>query len=65
MKLEYGVVHGLAECQDCGWSTQSYKNAQALAAIHARAHGHRVEGEAGYAYTYDGRDDKPARRRAK
>lgn len=50
----YSVVHGLAQCDDCGWSTQSYKNAQALAARHARAHGHKVRGELGIAFSYTG-----------
>jgi len=59
MKRKYGVVHGLAECQDCGWSTTSYKNAQALAARHAAHYGHRVIGEIGCAYEYDATADGP------
>lgn len=58
MKRSYGVIHGLAECRDCNWSTASYKNAQALAARHAKAKGHCVKGEVGYAYTYDGSDQE-------
>jgi len=58
MQYQYGVVHGLAACDDCGWKTESYKNAQANAARHARAHCHRVHGEIGCAYTYDGRGQK-------
>lgn len=50
----YSVVHGLAECQDCGWKTSSYKNAQALAAQHARRYGHQVRGELGIAFSYTG-----------
>jgi len=50
----YAVVHGLAECLTCGWSTESYKNAQALAARHAKAHGHKVVGELGIAFEYTG-----------
>jgi len=50
----YGVVHGLANCRDCGWETQSYKNAQALAARHALTYGHHVEGEIGISYVYVG-----------
>ena len=58
MKREYGVVHGVATCETCGWETQSYKNAQALAARHALSHGHRVVGEVGCYYTYDATADK-------
>lgn len=65
MRRTYGVVHGIATCETCGWSTQSYKNAQALAARHAAAHGHRVTGEVGCAYTYDATADGPAKRTAK
>ena len=59
MKREFGVVHGLCECKTCGWSTQSYKNAQALAAKHAAAYGHEVAGEVGYMYVYDATDEVP------
>lgn len=50
----FGVVHGQAHCDDCTWETQSYKNAQALAAQHAKRYGHKVRGEVGAAYTYEG-----------
>lgn len=55
MKKSFGVVHGIAQCQTCGWSTSSYKNAQAIAAKHAKTKGHRVTGEVGYAYEYNGK----------
>ena len=55
MTHTYGVVHGLAECRDCGWKTASYKNAQALAAQHAKRHGHHVHGELGIAFSYTGK----------
>lgn len=55
MKRSYGVVHGVAECEDCDWTTSSYKNCQAIAKIHAQKHGHRVRGELGIDFTYDGR----------
>jgi len=60
VKYSYGVVHGLAECEDCGWTTDSYKNAQAIAKIHAQKYGHKVRGELGIAFSYDGRGEKPA-----
>ena len=56
LKKSYGVVHAFAKCKDCSWETESYKNAQATAAIHARTYGHRVDGEVGNAFTYDGRE---------
>ena len=52
----YGVIHAIVKCLDCDWETQSYKNAQAIARIHAEAHKHRVEGELGIAIMYDGRE---------
>ncbi|MDD5327440.1 MAG: hypothetical protein PHY02_06455 [Phycisphaerae bacterium] len=36
IKRSFGVVHATAECEDCGWRNEQYKNAQATAAIHAR-----------------------------
>ena len=48
----YGVVHGQASCTVCGWSTESYKNAQALAAKHALVYGHYVVGELTIAFSY-------------
>lgn len=57
MKHEYGVVHASVQCEDCDWETHSYKNAQAIAKIHAKTHKHRVSGELGIAFVYDGRED--------
>lgn len=45
-------VHCIAECDDCGRQWQNYKNAQACAARHAKATGHRVVGEVGLAFEY-------------
>lgn len=57
MKKTIGLVHALARC-DCGWEYpisphQTYKNAQAMAAQHAKRYGHRVTGEIGLGFTYD------------
>jgi len=60
MKYSYGVVHGIAECEDCEWRTESYKNAQAIASIHAKKHGHRVTGELGITFSYNGREEVEA-----
>jgi len=57
LKYHYGVVHGLAWCNDCGWKTESYKNAQAIAKIHAKKRGHNVSGELGIAFSYIGREE--------
>lgn len=58
MKYSYGVIHALVKCDDCDWETQSYKNAQAIAKIHAQKHGHKVYGELGIAFTYNGREEE-------
>ena len=54
MKKDIGVTHNIAECQTCGKRFDSYKNGQALAALHAKTYGHIVTGEVGLSYTYDG-----------
>ena len=55
MKHYYSVVHAVVHCDDCAWETFSYKNAQAIAKIHAEKHGHKIQGELGIAFGYDGR----------
>jgi len=56
MKKSIGVTHCLAECRDCGATFSSHKNGQALAAKHAKKYGHRVRGEVGLTFEYDGRE---------
>ena len=58
MKYSYGVVHAIVECLDCDWSTQSYKNAQAISKIHAKRYGHKVSGELGIIFGYNGRKEE-------
>ena len=58
MKKSIWVVHVLAECKDCSWETKNYKNGQAIAAIHAKKHGHLVHYEVGLCGDYDGRKDE-------
>jgi len=60
MSYSYGVVHGIAHCEDCDWGTESYKNCQAIAAKHARKYRHKVVGELGIAFSYDFRDSAPS-----
>jgi|GEM_PF-2920447 len=55
MKKTIGVVHAVACCDDCGVEFMNYKNAQALAAQHAKKYGHIVKGEVGLAFEYDGK----------
>jgi hypothetical protein len=56
----YGVIHAIIECEDCGWGeNSSYKNAQAIAKIHAKRYGHKVRGELGIGFNYDFRDSPP------
>ncbi len=55
MKKETWVVHAVAECRDCEWNAQGHKNAQAIAAKHAKHHGHLVVVEVGLHSKYDGR----------
>jgi len=57
IRKSIGVVHAIATCEDCGRTFDGYKNAQALAAQHAKVYGHRVFGEVGLAFTYDGREE--------
>lgn len=55
MKKSISVVHIFAECEDCGKSFENYKNGQALAAKHAKKYKHKVRGDIGLAFVYDGR----------
>lgn len=58
MNKSIWVIGVVAECEDCGKKFESYKNGQALAAKHAKHHGHKVTGEVVLAFEYDGRDQK-------
>jgi hypothetical protein len=52
---KFGKVHTIAQCDDCSWRSENYKNGQALAAKHAKHYKHRVSVEIGIAGEYDGR----------
>jgi len=58
MKKKIGVVHCIAKCEDCGKEFSNYPNAQALAAKHAKKYRHKVSGEVGIAFWYDGQEEK-------
>ena len=62
MSYSYGPTSAVVECQDCDWRSESYKNAQAIAARHAKAHGHRVLGNVVIAFSYDYRSEGPSRK---
>jgi hypothetical protein len=55
MKKTIGVVHVIAECKDCDWRTESYKNGQAIAAKHAKKYEHVVIVDVGLVVEYDGK----------
>jgi len=55
MKKTIGVVHVVAECKDCNWRTESYKNGQAIAAKHAKKYKHVVIVDVGLMVEYDGK----------
>ncbi len=59
-KYHYAPVHAFIKCEDCGWASGSYKNALAIAKIHAKRYGHRVSGDLGISFMYDYRDDGPS-----
>lgn len=55
MKKKFGKTHTIANCQDCSWHTENYKNGQAIASRHAKYHRHKVLVEIGISGYYDGR----------
>ena len=57
MKRNFRKTHTIADCEDCDWGTQNYKNGQAIAAIHAKSKKHKVHVEVGLGGYYDGRED--------
>lgn len=57
MKYWYSPIGIIVECEDCDWKTESYKNGQAIAKIHAQKHSHRVHGELYIGFGYDGRKE--------
>ena len=53
MKKRTWKVHTIANCSNCGWGTEEYRNGQAISAIHAKKYGHTVRGEVGLAFEYN------------
>ena len=58
MKKKIGVVHIFAECHDCGKMFENYKNGQAMAAKHAKNNKHKITGDIGLFFEYNGREEK-------
>lgn len=56
MKKETWLTHGIAYCEDCGWTYEYYKNAQALGAKHAKKYKHIVHVEVGLSSKYNGKE---------
>ena len=52
-----GVVHALAECDECDFEAGNHKNALALGNQHARRSGHQVHVEQCISVTYNRPDD--------
>jgi hypothetical protein len=63
MSYYYSPIGILVECKDCKWKTQSYKNGQAIAKIHAEKYHHKVHGELTVAFCYDFREKKTEKAR--
>jgi hypothetical protein len=57
MKKSIGVVHFIADCQDCDWHCENHINGQAQAAKHAKNKRHTVHYEIGLAGDYKGKED--------
>ena len=55
--MAYWKAHAFGWCVSCGKQFTNWKNAQALAAQHARKYGHITRGEVDFVFTYgDGAD---------
>ena len=55
MQRSFGITSAIAECLDCSWHCENYKNAQAVAARHAEHHKHKVRVEVVMSGHYDGK----------
>jgi len=51
------LTSAIFECRDCDKAFDNYKNAQALAAKHAKKYSHFVSGEIVLHSEYDGRNN--------
>jgi len=54
MKTEKGLVHFIANCENCDWLTECHVTGQRRAAYHVKKTGHTINFESGYNGTYRG-----------
>ena len=54
------LIHFIAQCQGCDWSSEDFLHGQEAATQHAERSGHLVKADAGYAIEYV----KPKRKKA-
>ena len=59
LTITKGLIHGIANCSECGWGCQSYLTVQRNAQNHAKRYGHVVTLDLGYAVTYTPKKDSP------
>lgn len=55
MSKRLEVVHVIANCRDCDWTTEDYVTGRVAAYRHAKSRKHRVLVEVAYGGLYDGR----------
>jgi len=55
LKKSSGIIHGIAECDDCDFTYSNYKNILGVCARHAKLYGHKVRVEIGTSIIFDGR----------
>lgn len=53
IKSKIGTTHAIAECRNCGWSTDNYKTAVQAARRHAEETGHTVAVERVQSWRYN------------
>lgn len=52
MSFEKGLIHAVADCQECDWTDHDYRTSQKSARRHHIKTGHRVHTETGYCGEY-------------
>lgn len=55
MKKSIWVIHFIANCKDCDWHNENYKNGQALSAKHAKKYRHLIHYVISLAGKYNGK----------
>ena len=57
MRYSYAPIGVMIVCDDCEWTSESYKNGQAIASRHAKRYGHNVRGELTISFHYYGKEE--------